>query len=146
VSLDGRLGAVERASLSGDCGVAKEGLWQSCEIVDQLLKGAFDETHPPEASSLVVARNSRFAFKSANDSALLYTTLKQPNGSQIGVYVAHSWTIESGATLSLYGGFLSPWSPSRISRSPASLMAQVRLPPWGSLPLGKVASAAPSCG
>jgi hypothetical protein len=34
-----------------------------------------------------------------------YTTLRQPDGTQIGVYIARSWTIESTGTLTLNGTF-----------------------------------------
>jgi hypothetical protein len=46
---------------------------------------------------------SRFAFKGSTNTALLYTTARQSNGTKIGVYIAKSWTIEKGASLVLYG-------------------------------------------
>jgi hypothetical protein len=48
---------------------------------------------------------SHFYFKGSTNTALIYITVAQPNGTKIGVYVAHSWTIELGATLDVQGAF-----------------------------------------
>ena len=38
-------------------------------------------------------------------SGVVYTVLRQSNGIKIGVFIANSWTIESGATLTLSGAY-----------------------------------------
>ncbi len=43
--------------------------------------------------------------KSPTNAAVVYTTLRQSNGIQIGVYIANSWTVEAGATLTLQGSY-----------------------------------------